>query len=117
MNVQLIKRLGTATILIGLASLLTSCKAAGSQSQAAWRSIFDGRNTEGWKMTGPGELKLENGELVTYGGMGLLWYSPEKFGDCRIRVVFKLAAPDDDFGGFIRIPYPPSDPWYEVTVR
>src|SRR5205809_295481 len=71
MNVQFVKQLGTATILIGLISLLTSCKTAGSQSQAAWRPIFDGKNTEGWKMTGPGELKLENGELVTYGGMGL----------------------------------------------
>ena len=40
-------------------------------------------------MTGPGEIKLEDGELVTYGGMGLLWYTGEKLGNCRIRVVFK----------------------------
>ena len=114
MNFKLIKQLGTAIMFLALAFLLTACKTA-PRGNSAWRPIFDGRNTEGWKMTGPGELKFENGELVTYGGMGLLWYSPEKFGDCRIRVVFKLAAADDNSGVFIRIPEPPSDPWYAVN--
>src|SRR4051812_33822432 len=68
MNFRLTKRLGAATILVTLASLLTSCKTSEPQGHSAWRPIFDGRNTEGWKMTGPGELKLENGQLVTYGG-------------------------------------------------
>ena len=58
-------------------------------------------------MTGPGEMKLQDGELVTYGGMGLFWYTREKFGDCRIRVVFKLTAADDNSGVFIRIPSEP----------
>ena len=73
-------------------------------------------------MIGPGELKLENGELVTYGGMGLLWYTPEKLGNCRLRVVFKPTAPADDSGVFIRVPEPPKGPWdavnhgYEVQI-
>ena len=74
-------------------------------------------------MAGPGELKLEDEELVTYGGMGLLWFTREKFGDCRIRVVFKPTMADDNSGVFIRIPEPPKDAWdgvnhgYEVQIE
>ena len=66
-------------------------------------------------MVGPGELKLERGELVTHGGMGLLWYAREKFGDCRIRVLFKPTMANDNSGVFIRIPDAPTDPWYAVN--
>jgi len=66
-------------------------------------------------MAGPGELKLESGELVTYGGMGLLWYAREKFGNCQIRVVFKLSKANDNSGVFIRIPDRPPDAWFGVN--
>jgi hypothetical protein len=74
-------------------------------------------------MIGPGGFKLENGELVTDGGMGLFWYTREKFGDCRIRVVFQPTTARDNSGVFIRIPEPPKDPWdavhrgYEVQIE
>ena len=80
----------------------------------AWRSIFDGTTKDGWEMVGPGDLRLEDGALVTHGGMGLLWYSKEQFGDCQLRVVFKLTRPEDNSGIFIRIPAPPADPWFAV---
>lgn len=80
-----------------------------------WQTIFNGKNIDGWKMIGPGELRLENGELVTYGGMGLLWYTPRKFGDCQIKVVFKMTRKSNNSGVFIRIPEPPADPWYAVN--
>jgi len=80
----------------------------------AWRALFDGRDQAGWEMVGPGEFKLENGVLVTSGGMGLLWYTGEKFGHAQIRVVFKLTGPKDNSGIFIRIPEPPADPWVAV---
>jgi hypothetical protein len=86
-----------------------------NNSGKGWRAIFDGTSKDGWAMTGPGELKLENGELVTYGGMGLLWYSKEKYGDAQVRVVFKLKNPDDNSGVFIRIPDVPPDPWFGVN--
>lgn len=115
----------TVLTMLCLAALaLTSCHANRQRvAQGGWRPIFDGRTTEGWQMVGPGELKLENGELVTYGGMGLLWYTREKLGDCRIRVVFKPTMADDNAGVFIRIPEPPKDPWdgvhkgYEVQIE
>ncbi|MEO8428622.1 MAG: DUF1080 domain-containing protein [Verrucomicrobiota bacterium] len=88
---------------------------ANSSGGSQWRALFDGKGTQGWEMVGPGELKLENGELVTCGGMGMLWYSKEKLGNCEIRVVFKLSRPDDNSGVFIRIPERPQTPWDGVN--
>src|SRR6185295_1019559 len=76
-------RLGKVACLAATVFTLASCKMA---EPSTWRTIFNGKSTEGWQMAGPGEVKLENGELVTYGGTGLFWYSREQFGDCRIRV-------------------------------
>jgi hypothetical protein len=100
-----------AAALLGACLLFSSCA---ERPQSEWRTIFNGENMDGWKMVGPGEFKLVNGELVTHGGMGLLWYTREKFGDCRIRVVFKPTTPQDNSGVFIRIPEAPTDPWYAV---
>jgi hypothetical protein len=47
--------------------------------------------------------------------MGLLWYTPKKFGNCEIKVVFKLTRESNNSGVFIRIPEPPTDPWYAVN--
>jgi hypothetical protein len=102
--------------LLALTFTLASCRMRpADQKSGDWQPIFNGRSTEGWQMTGPGEVRLENGELVTYGGMGMLWYAREKFGDCRIRVVFKPTTGQDNSGVFIRIPEPPRDPWFAVN--
>jgi hypothetical protein len=110
-----LKSIGAAAALC-LILAATSCRTTNhSTSKSVWKPIFNGRTTEGWQMTGPGEVRLENDELVTYGGMGLFWYSKEKFGDCRIRVVFKPTAAADNSGVFIRIPELPRDPWFAVN--
>lgn len=88
---------------------------ASGANPEGWRPLFDGRSKAGWRMVGPGEFRLQGGELVTRGGMGLLYYEREKFGNCQIRVVFKLTGPRDNSGVFIRIPSPPRDPWYAVN--
>jgi hypothetical protein len=106
------RNLGVASLLLGAAVALTSCKT--SATVRGWNPIFDGKGTAGWQMLGPGELKLEDGELVTTGGMGLLCYTKEKLGNCRIRVMFKPTTGQDNSGVFIRIPEPPTDPWYAV---
>jgi len=60
---------------------------------------------------------------VTVGGMGMLWYTREKFSNCQIRVVFKPTGSNDNSGVFIRIPFPPRDEWdavnggYEVQIE
>ena len=107
----LMKAFGWSASLGAAAFLCVSCKML---EQPAWRSVFNGKSVEGWQLVGPGAVRLENNELVTDGGMGLFWYTREQFGDCRIRVLFKPTAADDNSGVFIRIPEPPADPWYGV---
>ena len=76
--------------------------------------LFNGRNLDGWTMVGPGRFVLENGQLKTEGGMGLLYYNRAQFGDCTIRVVFKVGAGRGNSGVFIRMAEPPPDAWYGV---
>jgi hypothetical protein len=88
-----------------------------SAQKSEWKPLFNGRNLDGWKHVGPGEFVVENGTLKTVGGMGLLWYTGEKFGDAVIKIVYR--APDDNGGGnsgmFIRIPEQPTEPWMPVN--
>jgi hypothetical protein len=79
-----------------------------------WRPIFDGKNLDGWQQVGPGKMVLEDGGLRTEGGMGLFWYTKEKFGDCVIRVVYRTGSPRANSGVFVRIADKPTDPWYAV---
>lgn len=83
---------------------------------AEWRPLFNGRDTAGWELSGPGEFRVENGELVTYGGLGTLWYMREQLGDCQIRVVFRLGSSNANSGVHLRIPERPYSPW-EVVNR
>ena len=112
-----IARAGLAILVLGL--LTSPLFAAKKDKKAAkatrWTTLFDANHTNGWEMVGPGELKLENGELVTYGGMGMLWYNEKKFGNCAIRVLFKLSQPNDNSGVFIRMPEKPKDPMQAVN--
>lgn len=78
------------------------------------KSLFNGQDLNGWKHVGPGSFLVEQGLLKTVGGMGLLWYTPEKFGSIVLRVVYKTSHREDNSGIFIRIPEPPTDPWYAV---
>ncbi len=86
----------------------------GSSSSSSWRSLFDGHSLDGWEHAGPGKFVVEDGLLRTEDGMGLLWYTREKFGDCVIRVIYKTGTPRSNSGIYIRIADRPKDPWYEV---
>ena len=79
-----------------------------------WKPLFNGKDLSGWKHVGPGTFLVENGMLKTLGGMGLLWYSEEKLGNCIIRVVYKTSTRQDNSGVFIRIGGEPWDEWYAV---
>ena len=81
---------------------------------ADWKPLFNGKDVTGWKHVGPGSFSVEDGMLKTSGGMGLLWYTPQKFGDTTVRVVFKTTTEHDNSGVYIRLPEPPPDPWYGV---
>ena len=106
-------------ILLSIFVSVTACaaqKKRGEQTNArsGWRQLFNGRDLQGWQHVGPGGFVIENGLLRTEGGMGLLWYTGEKFADCVIRVVYKTTSEASNAGLFVRIADKPSDPWFAM---
>lgn len=87
---------------------------AGGLFAQPWQALFNGNDLTGWRMVGPGRFVIEDGMMKTEGGMGLLYYEREKFGNATLRVVFKTASERANSGVFIRLPEKPSDPWYAV---
>ena len=78
------------------------------------KQLFNGKDLTGWGHVSKGSFSVEDGALKTEGGMGLLWYTGEKFGDAIIRVVYKGSKPNANSGVFIRIPEKPRDAWFPV---
>ena len=56
-----------------------------SQS-SEWKPLFDGKDLTGWKHVGPGGDTVEDGLIRTHGGMGLLYWTGGKIGNCEIHV-------------------------------
>lgn len=87
-----------------------------------WRQLFNGKDLTGWKHVGPGSMTVENGLIRGHGGMGLLYWTGEKFENCIIRVVYKMRDENSNSGVFIRIPIEPFEEWmpvfygYEVQI-
>ena len=93
-----------------------------SDTTKGWRQLFNGKDLTGWKHVGDGYMTVEDGLIRTHGGMGLLYWAGEKFGNCTIRVVFRMEKENSNSGFFIRIPIEPKEAWmpvfygYEVQV-
>jgi hypothetical protein len=106
---------------LALTIILVASMAAHSQT-GEWKQLFDGKDLTGWNHVGPGSMTVEDGLIRTHGGMGLLYWTGGKLGDCIIRVVFKMRDHDDNSGVFIRIPIEPREEWmpvhygYEVQI-
>ena len=104
-----------------MALIFLSANIALAQS-SEWKQLFDGKDLVGWKHVGPGEMTVEDGLIRTHGGMGLLYWTGGKLGDCVIRVVYKMRDHNDNSGVFIRIPMEPREEWmpvhygYEVQI-
>jgi len=87
-----------------------------------WGQLFNGRDLAGWEQVGPGKFVVEDGKLKTEGGMGMIFYPAEKFGNVVIRVVYTVKDNDCNSGVFIRLPDKSSDPMgavntgYEVQI-
>ncbi len=79
-----------------------------------WTAIYYGKDMEGWNHVRDGSFVIEEGLLVTKGGMGLLWYTGQKFENAKIRVVYK-GADQSNAGVFIRIPEKPTEAWMPVN--
>ena len=107
-----------APTLIGVVCcMLFPVQATGQE----WIPLFNGRDLQDWEHVGPGGFAIEDGQLKTEGGMGLLWYAPQKFENVTLRIVYRGAA-ENNAGVFIRIPEKPTEPWmpvhrgYEVQI-
>ena len=91
-------------------------------STKSWRQLFNGKDLAGWNHVGDGNMTVENGIIQTHGGMGLLYWTGEKFGNCTIRVVYRMEKENSNSGFFIRIPIEPKEAWmpvfyaYEVQI-
>jgi hypothetical protein len=87
-----------------------------------WIQLFDGKDLNGWKHVGPGDMTVENGLIHTHGGMGLLYWTGGTIGNCVLRVVYKMRDQNDNSGVYVRIPIEPREPWmpvyygYEVQI-
>ncbi len=98
------------------------CSGLTSAADEGWKPLFDGKDLNGWKHVGPGEDRVEDGLIKTSGGMGLLYWTGGKVGNCVIRVVFRMRDKNDNSGVYIRIPIEPREPWmpvhygYEVQI-
>jgi hypothetical protein len=80
-----------------------------------WRQLFNGKDLSGWEQVGPGKFVVEDGKLKTEGGMGMIYFPAEKFGNSMIRVVYTVKDNDTNSGVFIRVPEKSSDPWLAVN--
>jgi hypothetical protein len=87
----------------------------GQAQSKDWKQLFDGKDLVGWKHVGPGEMTVEDGLIRTHGGMGLLYWTGGKLGNCVIRVVYRMKEHNDNSGVFIRIPIEPREAWMPVN--
>jgi hypothetical protein len=87
-----------------------------------WQQLFNGKDLTGWKHVGPGGDTVEDGLIRTHGGMGLLYWTGGKLGNCVIRVTYRMRDFNDNSGVFVRIPIEPREEWmpvhygYEVQI-
>ena len=113
---------GLIMITIWLYVGLATCNSQGVSDEGEWRQLFNGKDLTGWKHAGPGYMSVENGLLRGHGGMGLLYWEREKFGNCMIRVVFKMQKTNSNSGVFVRVPIEPREEWmpihygYEIQI-
>ena len=86
-----------------------------NEDPGGWIQLFNGKDLSGWKHVGLGSMTVENGEIHTHGGMGLLYWTAGKLGNCTIRIVYRMRDENDNSGVFIRIPIEPREEWMPVN--
>lgn len=110
----------TVRVLLVTSALIILLAAA--KPEPEWKPLFNGKDLRGWKHVGLGSMTVEDGLIVTHGGMGLLYWTGGKVGHCKLRVVYKMRDFNDNSGVYIRIPIEPREAWmpvhygYEVQI-
>ncbi|NEE04388.1 DUF1080 domain-containing protein [Phytoactinopolyspora halotolerans] len=84
----------------------------GKPGSTGYAAIFDGtaESLLGWTQAPGGHFELQDdGTLLSRGGLGMLWYSAEEFGDFSVRLQFRDVSPEGfraNSGVFVRFPDP-----------
>src|SRR5258708_12703374 len=98
--------------------LFVVCIPFASQAQSGdWQQLFNGKDLTEWKHVGPGSHTVENGLIQSQGGMGLLYWTGGKLGDCVIRVVYKMRDHNSNSAAFIPIPITPPQEYLPLPYR
>src|SRR5215208_3494748 len=73
---------------------------------------------DGWCVVGPGKFVLieYDKSLRSEGGMGLLWYTKNKYKDFVLKVDWKASSINDSSGVFVRFSNPDDDPLIAVNT-
>ena len=119
--------IGIVSLLLVCIVLNSSCTGkSGEQNTAAsdsqlstlvdtgWHDLFNGTDLTGWKHVGDGFMTVENGIIQTHGGMGLLYWTEGKLGNCMIHVEWRMEKENSNSGVFTRIPIEPREAWMPV---
>jgi len=107
---------------LGLCAFLLFVPLALQAQSVEWQQLFNGKDLTGWKHVGPGSHRVEDGLIKSEGGMGLLYWTGGKLGNCVIRVEYRMRDHNSNSGVFIRIPLEPREEWmpvhygYEVQI-
>ena len=76
------------------------------------KQLFNGNDLTGWQFSGreasTSGFTVQDGAIQTGGPKGMLWYTGEKLGNAKIRIVYKVSNEKANSGVFIRIPDVPS---------
>lgn len=104
-----------AVTSVALVNLAEAASPGNQDKGGEWRQLFNGKDLTGWKHVGPGDMFVEDGMIRGKGGMGLLYWEGEKFGNCVIRVEWKMRDTNSNSGIFIRIPIVPYEEWMPVN--
>jgi hypothetical protein len=98
-------------------NLVMSESSPASNDDINFTSIFDGKTLNGWKMAGEGKLVIVESDaaLQSEGGMGLLWYTENKYKNFILKLEWKVSDEGDNSGVFVRFPDPDYNP--NIAVR
>ena len=113
-------------MLIGLCLFLASCNSKpnslisdlaaveAAPADTAWTPLFNGQDLTGWRHVGDGFMTVEDGIIQTHGGMGLLYWTGGKLGNCEIHIEWRMEKENSNSGVFTRIPIEPREAWMPV---
>ncbi|HVF89874.1 MAG TPA: DUF1080 domain-containing protein [Blastocatellia bacterium] len=105
-----------AVLFCGAGARADSPRKSKNKGEKKWTELFNGKDLTGWKMIGKGNFVVEDGALVSRGGLGLglLWYEAKTFRDFVLQVEWKVKTECSNSGIFVRFPEKSDDPWYSV---